>query len=918
MSEADILLASLLQASDDEIEGYKQYIDLPEAVTQHAHFSASNRMGWVNLDKYGLFLRDKRDEQKDTSHTRATPAATATAKTSLNPQALKRPSTEVIEISDDNSDAPAALLPPPKKKVKHVKIKAEPIDPLPPTPAPASNPLPVPIVRKYNKDSRIIITTKESVARVVQLDCIPPRWPVEEDTAYVINLSHSKTGATFTGRTKGLDALLKSEDQDSWGRGTNGSTSQPVKLAILDDIPARRSSHDCNGGLHCEFFDEDIFDGYQHRDSDMSLMQELFAQDREQNKNDSSSTIAVTASFHQYVEKMKCKKKDCTGRPVLKLLRKGESDDGKTQFIGCSKWQKNQEFDHLYAALPSAVDEAILSKYMTGQAVESDDVDEYDTDSCAHFIHPRHGKQKACPHTHFRNRELLVGKMVAHRCPVKKIVYTSKDNDIKMLVVIFRGLHSHLPWPLEKPNQEAKEDLARCLDSMGTFGTTGGKLNNSTTTRALLGTDLSTKHASYRDKRRLRDAVLSKRDAATPAGLTWAGIIEQFQQDLGLPLAEQYIHVVQMEGELKLAVCVDPELGELIHEVRYLVPDFTFKRIVGELNEWEVAVWLDSDRERVSIGRVYCNRATKLAFTYIFDGFFMAIEKVTGRPVRFKAFDPEGNILSIHFDMEAAQVQGFAASLLKLIKGRHPETDPDVIVRYVLKLCSVHFMRSTDALVGAVGQETVDYLNRSNIRSFWGFLGPFWWVPPGEYSPASLDIPPPGEYSPAWLDIPPPGRYSPALLGIPPPGEYLPAWLGIPPPGEYLPAWLGITPPGEYLPAWLDIPPPGEYSPAWLDIIPSGEYLPAWLDIPPPGRYSPALLGIIPPGEYSPASLDIPPPGEYLPALLGIPPPGEYSPTWLDIPPSGEYWPALLGIPPPGEYLPAWLGIPPPGEYLPP
>ncbi|KAJ7128352.1 hypothetical protein C8R44DRAFT_700930 [Mycena epipterygia] len=97
---------------------------------------------------------------------------------------------------------------------------------------------------------------------------------------------------------------------------------------------------------------------------------------------------------------------------------------------------------------------------------------------------------------------------------------------------------------------------------------------------------------------------------------------------------------------------------------------------------------------------------------YIFDGFFMAVEKVTGRPIRFKAFDPMGNIISIHFDMEAAQVQGFALALLKLIKGRHPEEDPDMIVRYVVKLCSVHFTRSTDALVGAVGQETVDYLNR--------------------------------------------------------------------------------------------------------------------------------------------------------------------------------------------------------------
>lgn len=63
-----------------------------------------------------------------------------------------------------------------------------------------------------------------------------------------------------------------------------------------------------------------------------------------------------------------------------------------------------------------------------------------------------------------------------------------------------------------------------------------------------------------------------------------------------LPPAEQYIHVIRMEGTLKLAVCLEADLAELIHEVRYLVPDFTFKRLVGDLNEWEVAIWLDGDR----------------------------------------------------------------------------------------------------------------------------------------------------------------------------------------------------------------------------------------------------------------------------------------------------------------------------------
>ncbi|KAJ6470551.1 hypothetical protein DFH09DRAFT_1477788 [Mycena vulgaris] len=232
------------------------------------------------------------------------------------------------------------------------------------------------------------------------------------------------------------------------------------------------------------------------------------------------------------------------------------------------------------------------------------------------------------------------------------------------------------------------------------------------TTNTLLGSDLDVKHPAWRDKRRLRDAVLSRKDASTPAGLLWAGILDQYEQDLKLPSSRRYIRIVRMEGELKIAVTMDTYLANLIHEVQYLVPDFTFKRIKGLLNEWEVAVWLDEDKERVLVARIYCNKATSDAFFYIFDGFFMAIKQVTGRAVRFKAFDPDGNIISINFDTEAAQVQGFARALLKLLGNMAPHTDPDVIVRYVVKLCSVHFTRSTDALVGAVGQATVQYLNR--------------------------------------------------------------------------------------------------------------------------------------------------------------------------------------------------------------
>ncbi|KAJ6565174.1 hypothetical protein DFH09DRAFT_1081835 [Mycena vulgaris] len=83
-----------------------------------------------------------------------------------------------------------------------------------------------------------------------------------------------------------------------------------------------------------------------------------------------------------------------------------------------------------------------------------------------------------------------------------------------------------------------------------------------------------------------------------------------------------------------------------------------------------------------------------------------------------QAFHPKGNLYSIHFYMEAAQVQGLGTWLSKMVledpalRALFPNIDPDKLVQLILKLCSVHLERSTDPLAPLVGQRTVNYLNR--------------------------------------------------------------------------------------------------------------------------------------------------------------------------------------------------------------
>ncbi|KAF8180278.1 hypothetical protein K438DRAFT_1976795 [Mycena galopus ATCC 62051] len=174
-----------------------------------------------------------------------------------------------------------------------------------------------------------------------------------------------------------------------------------------------------------------------------------------------------------------------------------------------------------------------------------------------------------------------------------------------------------------------------------------------------------------------------------------------------------------MDDAMKIAVAMNPELAVLLHDpgVRYIVGDITFKRTKGEFNEWEAVIWYAETFKRLTVVRIYINMATTEAFVHLFDAFFTTVKQVTGKSVRFKVFYEKGNIYSIHFDMEAAQVQGLGVALSKMVLNdsdlllRFPDHTSENIVQYILKLCSVHFERSTDALVAVVGQEVVNYLN---------------------------------------------------------------------------------------------------------------------------------------------------------------------------------------------------------------
>ena len=79
---------------------------------------------------------------------------------------------------------------------------------------------------------------------------------------------------------------------------------------------------------------------------------------------------------------------------------------------------------------------------------------------------------------------------------------------------------------------------------------------------------------------------------------------------------------------------------------------------------------------------------------YVWEGFFKAVEKATGRKIQFKVFNESaGNILCVILDMEAAQVQGLGAAIIHL-KMNNPAISPtpmltcNMLSQYSISICS--------------------------------------------------------------------------------------------------------------------------------------------------------------------------------------------------------------------------------------
>lgn len=99
----------------------------------------------------------------------------------------------------------------------------------------------------------------------------------------------------------------------------------------------------------------------------------------------------------------------------------------------------------------------------------------------------------------------------------------------------------------------------------------------------------------------------------------------------------------------------------------------------------------------VTIARVYLDCADADHYECLFDNLQKHIKSITGRPIRFKRFSADGNIICMNADMEAAQILGATKSIRKSVdfvfSGLPQDITPEALAAYFVRLCLTHAKR---------------------------------------------------------------------------------------------------------------------------------------------------------------------------------------------------------------------------------
>ncbi|KAJ7138641.1 hypothetical protein C8R46DRAFT_1321667, partial [Mycena filopes] len=528
----------------------------------------------------------------------------------------------------------------------------------------------------------------------------------DRDFAYRVDLTaDDREWLDGTNKPLSMAAIIKSEDQDSWGGGSAGSVAlaKATKVVALDGVQCQVANHGCQGVYICDQLDPGLLDGHERYEPDDDDMRELFNAERTVNVRETSSMGMRAAAFYTEIHSKPCPHTangvPCAGLPVYRPLRQVNLD-GKNGFIGCQNYRAGTARTHRFISINRDVKEDLIRELLANNGRFTSDVHlDPETATCARVLHPRSGGKgdRLCPYTHIdEDQQVIKGKIIHRPCGATIRIFSPIDRTDRRAIVYFVGPHNHPRFPATKVSRAGKDAYRHAVDAAGVSGLTVLKLDSAASTSKLFDGRIPAQLDPALANARVKRGIIAKvKRNENPHGLGIEGVIHRQKQMQTLPPGKQYIWSVTSEHNEEMVITMLPYLANLIHSAKVSLHDNTYARVHGIWKEWEVVIWDTKFDMRCTIARIYSQHETYEVFKKMWPGLFDTIGRITESEVKFKFIDGEG-LKAILVDGSKPQGNALGDYLVSRnrphLSGIH-EKNPKLILFHNIRTCITHLNR---------------------------------------------------------------------------------------------------------------------------------------------------------------------------------------------------------------------------------
>ncbi|KAJ7742334.1 hypothetical protein DFH07DRAFT_980337 [Mycena maculata] len=335
-----------------------------------------------------------------------------------------------------------------------------------------------------------------------------------------------------------MAAIIKSEDQDSWGGGSGGSIKKPTKVTALTGALCQVATHNCQGVWVCSKFDTSLLEGHERYKADNEEMRELFEAERDDNVRETSSVAIRAAAFYKEIHLKKCPHIDaststqCTGIPVYRKLKEMNLD-GKHGFIGCQNYRAGQARTHRFVTIHRNVKEEYIRELLLNSGIFESDVG----------LDP----SRLSVHVFFLPEAATIW------------IFSPVERSDHRAIIHLDHPHNHPKFPSTKVSRQGKDANIRAVTTAGITGVTILKLDTAQSTSKIFGGQIPARLdpalANPRIKRRIIQGV---KGIHNPCGMGIKGVLAWQKQMKSLPNEKQYVLKVTLENGEEIIITMLP------------------------------------------------------------------------------------------------------------------------------------------------------------------------------------------------------------------------------------------------------------------------------------------------------------------------------------------------------------------------